>query len=445
MSHNPRKIERLVKAKKLATLTLIFLITLATLKYIIGRISGSVVLIADAVNSLSDTLMALAAFLSLRIILSRPNGSFPYGYYRFEDIISLLMAMGFLGLAIYIFSYGYYHAFVVSFEGSKDAPIAFATALVSGGLSLWFARKVIKVSKEAGLTSLGLSARDLKYDSLAAFSVAISIVLNRYYPIPFEAYASMGIGIMIAITALRGAKIAVLNLLDAWNKPEFIRKIRDIINSHQPLRAGRIRLRRCGPIIFGDAQIFAPEEIRLEDLDDILEEVEAKIYQAIPEMQDIVFEVEPLEETTIFCAVPVNETRGLESPIAESFEDARIFLIISVDTQNKKATIIDAIINQYIGKRNAAVRISKRLVQRGIDFVIVKDIGEVAFELLKAYSVDTYITDKDIIGEALDEFLQEKLRLIEEYSVLEKRVEAHPPEHLEQDRPLGGMDTTDVS
>ncbi len=389
------------------------------MKLLLGLATGSVALIADAFNSLSDTLMIVAAYFSLRMCLTRPAKTFPYGYYRLEDIIALLMAIGFFGLSAYIIWYGIQHV-IEGFKGSENFLVAFSTAITAGILSLYFSKELTKAAKEAGVVSLGLSARDQKYDAIAAFSVAVSIILNNYYPVPFEAYASIGLGIFIAITAFKGGKIATLNLLDAWIQPDLINKIREIISSYGILKPGRIRLRRTGPILFGDAIIYAPEEMRLEDLDDMISEIEDRIYKAIPELQDIIIEIEPLEEPILICAIPIIDTKNQKPSIADRFESAEGYALLVLDTKSARSEVRVIIPNHYANKRNAEVKICKLLIKEGIDLVIVRNIGEIAFELLRAYSVDVYFTNKYSIDDAVKEFFEKRMEMIADYSAIEK-------------------------
>ncbi|MEX0568944.1 MAG: cation diffusion facilitator family transporter [Candidatus Njordarchaeota archaeon] len=419
MSYPPKKLSHLVKAKGMARSTMLFIMFLFAMKLVLGYIAGSVALIADAYHSLSDSLMVFASYLSLRIILSRPNKKFQYGYYRAEDIVSLFMAIGFTFLAMYVFFYGY-NAVISGFHGSKEDEIAAITAAFAGALSIAFSHKQKKIAREAGVTSLAMSSKDLFMDGIVAFGVSISVVINKIYHIPFEGYAAMVMSLFILSIAIKGGKIAVLNLLDVWSRPDIVNKIKEIINKKKPLIAGRIRLRRCGPIIYGDAIIYAPEEIRLEDVDDMLEELESEIYMAIPELQEIVFEVEPLEETKLRCVLPIKENNGLQSEIEEQFEAAKKFLLVLIDTKGSKAEIVKVIDNVYLKKRNADVKLAKRLIKEDLDCVIVRDIGEVIFELFKAYSVDTYVTKAKIVEDAISEFLKEKLTFIEQYEEIDK-------------------------
>lgn len=383
-----------------------------------GVITGSIALIADSFNSLSDTLMIFAVFVSLKIIMKKPNGRFPYGYYRLEDVVSLMMSIGFLVLSTWIVWRGIEYV-IVGYGGSQNFEMAVFMELSAGLVSLFFAVKQQRIAKEANITSMSLSARDLQIDTLSAIFVALSIYLNKYSPIPFEAYASIVIGFLISTTAIRGLRISVTNLLDMWNKPEIINRIKRIINETGKLRAGPVRLRRTGPFIFGEAIVYAPEELRLEDIDDILEVVEKKIRSEIKAIQELVIDVEPLEESKIICAIPVNYEDG-GYYVASSFESARMFVIVEIDKKTNEILNMREISNIYKKCRNPSIKISKKLVEHDVDCILIRDIDEVAFELLKAYSVDVYHVSSDNLEDAIREFIHQKTRLIKEYEYIEE-------------------------
>ena len=52
---------------------------------IIGFLSGSIVLISDAVHSVSDILSIVTSWLGLKIAQKKPDERFAYGYYKAEN------------------------------------------------------------------------------------------------------------------------------------------------------------------------------------------------------------------------------------------------------------------------------------------------------------------------------------------------------------------------
>ncbi len=68
-------------------------ISLAIIKGIVGVFSGSIALLADAVHSFSDIFTSLAVYIGLKLSQRKPDEKFPYGYYKFETLASLIISV----------------------------------------------------------------------------------------------------------------------------------------------------------------------------------------------------------------------------------------------------------------------------------------------------------------------------------------------------------------
>jgi len=79
--------ERAAKISSLAATLLLFS------KGLVGTLSGSIALIADAVHSLSDVSTCLAVWFGLRFAQKKPTEAFPYGYYKAETLASLVVSV----------------------------------------------------------------------------------------------------------------------------------------------------------------------------------------------------------------------------------------------------------------------------------------------------------------------------------------------------------------
>lgn len=63
------------------------------LKIMVGFLSGSVAMIADAVNNLSDFASAIIVLISFKISSRPADREHPFGHARFEYIASAIVAM----------------------------------------------------------------------------------------------------------------------------------------------------------------------------------------------------------------------------------------------------------------------------------------------------------------------------------------------------------------
>ena len=65
---------------------------LMALKHVLGELSGSLALKADAVHSFADVISALTMFVGI-VISDRKTKTFPEGLYKVENLVALLSAL----------------------------------------------------------------------------------------------------------------------------------------------------------------------------------------------------------------------------------------------------------------------------------------------------------------------------------------------------------------
>ena len=76
--------EGLIAGQKIAKISVITLISIGIVEILIGYVSGSVVALADGIDSLSDAIISFIVFVGL-IIAHRPaDKKFHFGYHKVE-------------------------------------------------------------------------------------------------------------------------------------------------------------------------------------------------------------------------------------------------------------------------------------------------------------------------------------------------------------------------
>ncbi len=97
------------KGQKVALLAIGVNLVLFGLKYIFAALSGSIALKAEAFHSFSDVIASSTVFAGL-ILVRRKTRSFPYGLYKVENLVSVIVA-----LAIF------YAGYEIALEAIKDS------------------------------------------------------------------------------------------------------------------------------------------------------------------------------------------------------------------------------------------------------------------------------------------------------------------------------------
>jgi len=134
------------KSEKIAALSVFINIILLAIKYTFAMLSGSVGLAADAIHSSSDVMASLTVFAGLKIS-KRKSKRFPYGLYKVENLVSLIIA-----LAILFAGYEIARKALFGGDGStlRRIPLAIMAEVLVIGITLAFSVYEIKKGKEIG-------------------------------------------------------------------------------------------------------------------------------------------------------------------------------------------------------------------------------------------------------------------------------------------------------
>ncbi|MFX0096963.1 MAG: cation diffusion facilitator family transporter, partial [Candidatus Hodarchaeota archaeon] len=95
--------KRLKEGEKLTAYTALTTIGLFIMKLTAAILSGSLSLMGDSFDSFSDIFVISASWFGLRISQRSPDEKFPYGYYRVETFVSLLVSIFIVFIGIELF------------------------------------------------------------------------------------------------------------------------------------------------------------------------------------------------------------------------------------------------------------------------------------------------------------------------------------------------------
>ena len=190
MSNNRSKV--IVRTSVIGILTNLGLVTL---KAFVGIIAGSIAIIMDAVNNLSDALSSVITIVGTKLSQKKPDAKHPYGHGRVEYITSLIISVIILiaGVTAIVESViSIIEQKVPSFDIISLILIAVAV-LVKIGLGLYFRHVGKKVNSEA----LKGSGIDALFDALLSLGTLVAIVVSLVWKVNIEGYIGVIIGLFM--------------------------------------------------------------------------------------------------------------------------------------------------------------------------------------------------------------------------------------------------------
>jgi cation diffusion facilitator family transporter len=217
----------LIAGKRIAKISIMTLLSIGITELIVGVWGGSIVTIADGINSFSYAMISFIVLLGLRIAHRPPNKKFQYGYYKVESFATLMAAIGIIAIGLIIF-YNSYHAFLNPQE-IKQPLVSMIVLAVAGMLSLHRAYQMRNIANKYNLLSLKTYTKNSIKESSASVIGFVSVVIATQFGfLQMDAIGGMVIAAYIFLVAFVSLKRSVSVLVDSCldsNLPDKLKKM----------------------------------------------------------------------------------------------------------------------------------------------------------------------------------------------------------------------------
>jgi len=200
-------------------------------KFIIGTVSGSVSITADAMNNLSDATSAIVTLVGFKLAEKPADEDHPYGHARYEYLSGLAVA------AMIV---------VIGFELAKTsvgkifnpAPVFFSLPLVvvlvgSILVKLWLALFNTKLGRYIDSATLLATAADSRNDVISTGAVLLAAVLEKLFGWKIDGYMGLAVAIFILYSGAMLARDTISPLLGESVSPQLQKEIIRLMKQEQ--------------------------------------------------------------------------------------------------------------------------------------------------------------------------------------------------------------------
>jgi cation diffusion facilitator family transporter len=278
-------------------------------KVVIGWLTGSISVMAQAADSLLDLFAGLITFFAIRIAAKPADAEHPYGHGKVEDIAGV--AQGILifiagGLIIY-------SAIVRIIKGSSIelAEAGIAVMAVSIVVSIFLSRHLLSVSRHTGSVALEANARNIATDVYSASAVLVGLVIVRFTGINIiDPILAIVVAIYILKIAVDTIRRPISGLLDEKLPPSQQAVIEDCLRKHSREVFGfhTLRTRRAGSQIYIDLHLVMAKDISLEQAHQICDRIEVEIKSTLYEAS-VTIHAEPCDNECEQCSAICSKRR----------------------------------------------------------------------------------------------------------------------------------------
>ena len=213
---------------------LILNILLGIVKLIGGFVTGSVSIMTDAVNNLSDAMTSILTVVSFFIVGKKADKRHPYGHGRFEYITSFLISVLVVVVGLEFLKESILRFFVENTITFALFPIAVLifSIVIKGIMFILFTIK----SKKINSGTLKAVATDSRNDCIITFVVLIGFIGGKYTSFPIDALCGTAVSILIIISGISLVLKTINKLMGDNGSDELRKNIHDIVYTFPQVR-----------------------------------------------------------------------------------------------------------------------------------------------------------------------------------------------------------------
>ncbi len=251
---------------------------MAAAKFALGFASGSVSMLADATNNLTDMGSSLVIALGFQWSRKPRDEDHPFGHGRIEAVATLVLAIALILVGIEVGRSG-------AARLLNPKPVAAPLWLLAGvGITVlvkaWmavFAKQLARLSKSQVLEA---DAWNHTFDILSTLMVLLALISSKFGWGAVDGWAAIGVALFILYTGISYAREAIDILLGKKPDPDAVSEIHDaVLEVDNVMGVHEIMVHHYGDVKMVSFHIEIDAGLSLVEAHEISEAAEARVEQ----------------------------------------------------------------------------------------------------------------------------------------------------------------------
>ena len=208
-------------------------IILAFAKYIIGTVTHSIAITADAINNFSDSVSCVVTLISFKIANTKPDKEHPFGHGRIEYVAALIV-----GFIVELMGYELIKSSIDKIKNPEAVVFSVPAAivlLISIGGKLWLALFNRYLGKQIESTAISAVFTDCIGDITATTVTLIALILSLFTDLPIDGYMGIVVSLFILYAGFGILKESIGIILGKPPTKELVDELVSFIMSHDEI------------------------------------------------------------------------------------------------------------------------------------------------------------------------------------------------------------------
>jgi cation diffusion facilitator family transporter len=303
MASNPNALAE--KEKREAALSsVVAAVFLTALKLVVGLLTGSLGILAEAAHSALDLVAALVTFFAVRLSDRPPDKRHLYGYGKVENLSALIETLLLLVTCVWIIYEAIQRLFYKSVE--VEASVwAFGVMIISIVVDVSRSRILYSAARKHKSQALEADALHFSTDIWSSSVVIVGLGLvwlserlgpEWHWLVKADAIAALSVALIVVYVSFQLGKRAVSVLLDAAPPGLADRIVAEAGQVSGVESVGPVRVRQAGAEVFVDLTVKVARSASLEEAHQVATAVDDCVSRLM-HRGDVVVHVDPVRES----------------------------------------------------------------------------------------------------------------------------------------------------
>lgn len=205
-------------------------ICLFTGKYLAGFFSGSIAIMADAFNNLSDAGSSFISLIGFVFSGKKPDLDHPFGHGRIEYLAGLGVSFLILLMGVELAKNSVQK--ILHPVSVQISTLSIAVLSASILVKLYMAYYNHAIGKKIRSATMAATATDSLSDAVATTVVLLAMLFLAVTRINIDGYCGILVAVFILAAGIGAAKETVSPLLGQAPDPEFVKEIKELVMQH---------------------------------------------------------------------------------------------------------------------------------------------------------------------------------------------------------------------
>ena len=200
-------------------------------KALAGILSGSIAILADAINNLSDAGSSVVTLLGFKLAAQKPDSDHPFGHGRMEYISGLVVSM-----VIMVMGFELAKTSVEKILHPEDVAFRAVVLLIlaiSIAVKLYMAAYNFSIGKQIGSAAMRATATDCLSDCLATATALLSTVAGHFFHLQIDGWCGIIVACFILWAGINAIRETIDPLLGQPPTADYVAEVEALVLSHE--------------------------------------------------------------------------------------------------------------------------------------------------------------------------------------------------------------------